>query len=66
MWQRARRPSQEPQGKRSGASGGGGQLQLRALVLPQKALGPFVPLYLQGVLQVGRQGGPLRAERHLK
>jgi hypothetical protein len=31
----------------------GGQLQLRGLVLPQKALGPFVPLYLQGVLQVG-------------
>lgn len=30
----------------------GGQLQLRGLLLPNKALTPFVPIYLQGVLQV--------------
>lgn len=30
----------------------GGVLQLRGLLLPNKALAPFVPIYLQGVLQV--------------
>ena len=30
----------------------GGPLHLRGLVLPPKALAPFVPIYLQGVLQV--------------
>jgi hypothetical protein len=29
-----------------------GALQLHGLLLPPKALGPFVPIYLQGVLQV--------------
>ncbi|KAF8055816.1 hypothetical protein HT031_006591 [Scenedesmus sp. PABB004] len=29
----------------------GGPLQLRGLLLPPKALAPFVPIYLQGVLQ---------------
>lgn len=32
----------------------GGPLQLKGLLLPNKALGPFVPMYLQGVLQVGQ------------
>lgn len=31
----------------------GGPLHLKGLTLPPKALGPFVPIYLQGVLQVG-------------
>jgi hypothetical protein len=30
----------------------GGALHLKGLVLPPKALAPFVPIYLQGVLQV--------------
>lgn len=30
----------------------GGPLHLKGLVLPPKALAPFVPIYLQGVLQV--------------
>jgi hypothetical protein len=33
----------------------GGPLHLKGLVLPPKALGPFVPIYLQGVLQVRRR-----------
>jgi hypothetical protein len=32
----------------------GGPLHLKGLVLPPKALAPFVPIYLQGVLQVSR------------
>lgn len=32
-----------------------GALQLHGLLLPPKALGPFVPIYLQGVLQVSRR-----------
>lgn len=31
---------------------GGPHLHLKGLVLPAKALAPFVPIYLQGVLQV--------------
>jgi hypothetical protein len=33
-----------------------GALQLHGLLLPPKALGPFVPIYLQGVLQVRLAG----------
>ncbi len=39
----------------------GGDLQLRGLTLPPKALAPFVPIYLAGVLQVCLCGG--RAEQ---
>jgi hypothetical protein len=34
----------------------GGPLHLRGLLLPSKPLAPFVPIYLQGVLQVRARG----------